>query len=199
MRAELRFVMHPDDETVVANELLNDPSIRLVDGPRWTLSHPESSRALDKIGDYCIVWSIDDLPELRADFIPTCGDWYCRSEHSTIQFLRSSLHDAVLTDGRFAVMTDGATAHAAANIERRFKALRRFLKKSYANSVVEWTNTQLPRAPATLSRSSNPSRPDSSLWVGPAALRWLQADNHRCIQTILGGPVQGAIRTPYGL
>jgi hypothetical protein len=193
MRSQLRFVMHPDDEEPLAQELLHDPFIRFVNGPRWPTQEPLTSRELDMIGRSCIIWSVDDLPELSADFIPTCKDWYCRSEHSTIQFWRSSLRGAVVTDGRFAVATDGASPRAAEGIGRRFKALRKFLKKSYLNSVVEWRNTQAPSAPAGPSRSANPSKPDPSLWVGPAAVAWLRADSSRCIQFIPGAPVEGRL------
>jgi hypothetical protein len=193
MMSQFRFVMHPDDEQAIASELLKDASIRLIDGPRWKHSKPETSRDLTQIRDYCIVWSVDDVPELAAKFISTCNDWYCHSEHSTIQFLRSSLRGDILTDGRFSVSTDEASVVAASNIERRFKALRRFVKKSYANSVVEWTNVRVPLAPASPSRSANPSKPDSSLWVGPHASRWLLENKIRCIQQSPGAPVEGRL------
>lgn len=186
--------MHPEDEQALAAELLRDPSIRFVDGPRWKQARPIPSRELSEVGHYCIVWSVDDLPKLAADFIPSCNDWYCRSEHSTIQFLRSSLEGNVLTDGRFSVSTEGAKAAAAESIERRFKAVRRFLKKSYLSSVVQWANVNVPFAPATASRSANPSKPDSSFWVGPSAAKWLREDSVRCIQTTPGAPVQGKLK-----
>jgi hypothetical protein len=141
MRSELRFVMHPEDENSLLRALLTDPSVLLIDGPRWKGAKPEATRDLSSIGSYCIVWSPDDLSELSADFIPTCNDWYCRSEHSTIQFLRSTLTGAVLTEGRLAVATDTAQPRTASSVERRYRMLHRVIEKTYANAVVEWRNT----------------------------------------------------------
>ena len=189
--------MHPDDERVVAELLTKDPSLVFVDGPRWKSSTPPISRSLEAVGDYCIIWSTADLSELDAEYIPTCNDWYCRAEHSTIQFLRSSIDDASLIAGRFAMRTTNATAHAAAAVTRRLNMLRRFIKKHYKNSVIRWQNPTLPFAPAGPSRSANPGRPDSSLWVGPSAMAWLTVDRDRRVRQVAKSPVEGFVeRTP---
>ena len=41
---------------------------------------------------------------------------------------------------------------------------------------------QLDWTPAGPSRSANPSDPDRSVWVGPNAMTWLQADPKRCVK-----------------
>jgi len=196
MRSTLRFVMHPEDEQSVVAELFRDPSVVLVDGPRWKSSKPNTTRELASVGNYCIIWSPDDLPELEARFVPTCNDWYCESEHSTIQFLRSSLHGSVLTDGRLAISTEGATTHAGSGVERRFKRLRKFVKKTFANSVVCWQNMNTPATPASPSNSANPSKPDTSFWVGPVAMTWLRADPCRCVKVAAASPVEGRLLAP---
>jgi hypothetical protein len=188
--------MHPEDEDSLLRELLTDLSVLLIDGPRWKGAKPETTRDLSSIGSYCIVWSPHDLSELSADFIPTCNDWYCRSEHSTIQFLRSALSGAVLTEGRLAVSTDTGQPRAASSVERRYRMLRGSIKKTYVNEVVEWRNTKLPIAPAGPSRSANPSKPDSSLWVGPAAMVWLRGDQTCRIKQTVNSPVEGALPPP---
>ncbi len=107
MRSEVQFAMDPEDEIEFITEVLSDPSVVLVDGPRWKTKKPPTTRDISKLSDdYCIIWSREDLPQLDAEYIPTCKDWYCRSEFATIQFLRSVMHkDSVLINGRIAICT----------------------------------------------------------------------------------------------
>lgn len=193
MKSQLRFVMHPEDEAALVAELLRDPAVLLVNGPRWPSAEPPTTRDIAQIGSYCIIWSPDDLPVLAADFIPACNDWYCRAEHATLQFLRCSVTGAVITDGRLAISTGLATAGTAANVERRYKHLCRAIKATYLNAIVQWRNPDLPEAPAGPSRSANPSAPDRSLWVGPAAASWLAADPARRIKNFLTSRVEGSL------
>lgn len=194
MRSQLRFVMHPDDEFVFLKEILNDDSVVLVDGPRWRSSSPETTREISSIGRYCIVWSHEDLTELTAEYIQTCGDWYCRSEHSTIQFLRSSLSGEILTEGRIAVSTDAAEQSTARRVERRYRKLSRMIKGAYSNSVVCWQDTQRSTTP-TGPRYANPSAPDPSLWVGPAAMIWLLSDRARRVTQYVENRVEGVVKS----
>ena len=173
-------------------ELLRDPAVLLIDGPRWTSPTPPTTRNVSAVGSYCIIWSPEDLSELAADFIPTCNDWYCRAEYATIQFLRCSLVDTVITDGRLAISTDPGMK-TATNIERRYKLLCRAIKKTYLNAVVRWRNPDLPEAPAGPSRSANPSKPDRSLWVGPTAMSWLGNNDARRIKNFITGCVEGTV------
>jgi hypothetical protein len=174
-------------------ELLRDPAVLLVDGPRWTTATPATTRDVMEVGSYCIIWSPEDLPELPAEFIPTCKDWYCRAEYATIQFLRCKFTETVITAGRLAISTGPANKTTAVNVERRYKLLRRAIQKTYVNSIVRSRNPNLPQAPAGPSRSANPSEPDRSLWVGPAAMRWLTGDAARRIKPFLTSPVEGIV------
>ena len=196
MRNQVRFAMHPDDEQLVLRELLREPAVVLIDGPRWKSSQPTTSRDIATCGSYCIIWSLDDAPELSARFMPQCNDWYCVSENLTIQFLRSTIDGSILIEGRFAVSTEDVPPSAAAGLERRFKALRKMIKKTYSNSVVCWQNPGLPFAPAGPSRSANPSKPDASLWLGPGAMAWMEADERRRIKQFKAGGVEGVLTPP---
>jgi hypothetical protein len=194
MRSSVRFVMHPDDEASIVLELLSDPSLQFIDGPRWKTAVPSTSRNLKEIGYYCIVWSPQDLPVLAAKFIPTCNDWYCQSEFATIQFLRSQKLDSILTEGRFAVSTDPLLQLSAHGVQQRFRQLSRIIKKSYKNGVLRWRNPKAPEGPASPARSANPSKPDTSLWIGPAASQWLTADPERRVKQFLTGHVEGQLQ-----
>ena len=193
MRSQLRFIMHPDDDFALVAELLRDSAVLLVDGPRWKTASPPTTRNVSAVGWYCIIWSPEDLPDLTAKFIPTCNDWYCTAEYATIQFLRCKITEAVITEGRLAISTDPANKATAAGVERRYKLLRRTIQKTYLNSVVRWRNPNRPEAPAGPSRSANPSEPDGSLWVGPAAMRWLAGDTARRINQSLASSVEGVL------
>lgn len=189
MRSQLRFVMHPDDEQVFVAEVLREKSVVLIDGPRWPTQSPEPHHSLESVGWYCILWSTTDAPKLHAEFIPSCGDWYCRSEGATIQFLRSQLLGSVLTEGRLAVATDEEDPDIARCVERRYRDLSRFIKKTYRNRTLRWFNPTAPAHPKTPGRSANPSDPDLSLWVGPFALQWLADDPGRCVKQDKGAVV----------
>ena len=56
MKSQVRFVMHPDDEYVLVAELLRDPAVLLVDGPRWKVAVPPTTRNISAVGSYCIIW-----------------------------------------------------------------------------------------------------------------------------------------------
>ena len=175
MRSQIRFVMHPLDEADFIAQVLLDADVGLIDGPRWPAEVPQVTRSLAQIkGRYCIIWSSVDRAVLTARFVPTCNDWYCNSEGATLQLLRSTQKDAVLLEGRIAIGTTGENAEESAGVERRFKALQRFIKKNFTNSALVWRNARAPANPA------GQSLPDKQLWVGPHALSWLQQDPVRC-------------------
>lgn len=193
MKSELRFVMHPDDETAFAGQVLAEECVRLVDGPRWKSPDPVATRSLKEVvGDYCIIWCTQDRPSLSARRLAT-DDWYCESESATIQFLRSQLRGSCLSTGRIAIGTGDATQTEAVAVERRFKCLVRFIKKTYENSAIRWCNTQLPFAKAIPGQSSNPSNPDVHCWIGPHARRWLREDTARRIKQSAESPVEARL------
>ena len=190
--------MHPDDEREFEAQILADQNVHFVDGPRWKNELPETFRKLSEIsGNYCIIWSTNDLPRLTARHIETCNDWYCDSEHATIQFLRSELQDSIITEGRIAISTS-ENQSSSDGVEFRYKALRQFVKNHFTNSIVQWCNPQRPIAPATSKRSANPSKPDPQVWVGPNALRWLEADSEHRIKQQLNSLVEATVARNAG-
>src|SRR5688572_10026633 len=104
MSSQFEFAMHPLDEAAFVGSLLADSSVQLVNGPRWPSQQPVLTRDLTPdIGDYVLVWPGDHVPPLTARHVPTVGDWYCASEASTLQLLRSRLDGGSLTAGRIAL------------------------------------------------------------------------------------------------
>jgi hypothetical protein len=196
MRSQVRFAMHPQDEADFVSEVLCDPAVVLINGPRWKTPMPELHRSLAEIDDnYCIIWSKNDGAELDAEFMPACDDWYCRSEGATIQFLRSHLAESVLIEGRLAVGTNATQPLVAEAVERRYHKFRTFIRKRYTNSVLRWRNPRLPEAPKAPGRSANPSKPDATLWIGPVALKWLREDGQRRVKQCAEGFVEGQLAT----
>lgn len=189
--------MHPDDEREFEHLLVDDESIRFIAGPRWKTEAPIYSKSLTDIaGNYCIIWSTDDIPEMKSEFIPACNDWYCRSEYATIQFLRSEIDEMVLTEGRIAVASslgDNFPASSVKNLEKRFISLRKYLRKNYSNSILQWRNPVVPYAPAGPNRSANPSEPDPQIWVGPNALRWLRESPNRKVKQMRQSVVEAVL------
>ena len=197
MRSQVRFAMHPDDERDFEHLLVRDESIRFIAGPRWKTETPTSFRSLTDIaGNYCIIWSTSDIAELKSEYIPTCNDWYCRSEYATIQFLRSEIDEMVITEGRIAVASnpqDDFSASSAKSLEKRFSNLRKYLQKNYSNSIIQWRNPVAPYVPAGPNRSANPSKPDPQVWVGPNALRWLRERPDRKIKQMRQSLVEAVL------
>ncbi len=190
--------MHPEDEKEFEAQLLADESVLLVDGPRWKTESPKNERSLSKIeGRYCIIWSKADIKDLKSRYIEQSDDWYCDSEYATIQFLRSELSGSVLTECRIAIST--TCDHAdflesqAKQVDARFKLLRKFIKKEYCNSIVQWCNPRLPIAPSSKNRSANPGKPDLQVWVSPNALEWMRENGDRRIKQTSTAFVEGTL------
>lgn len=196
---QIRFVMHPDDETAFAAQVLEEENVWLVDGPRWKTKVPPAFRSLEKIsGSYCIIWSRTDMSSLRAKFIANGNEWYCASEGHTIQFLRSEKKENVLTEGRIATYGGNEPIKSLPegklrNLQMRYNRLQRLIKKSYVNKCVRWCNPSIPFGPARPNRSANPGDPDAQLWIGPAALTWLQDDSNRRIKQTASSMVEAVL------
>ncbi|HJR56498.1 MAG TPA: hypothetical protein VJ798_07955 [Rhizomicrobium sp.] len=195
MSSQLVFAMHPLDEAAFAEFLLADPSIRLVDGPRWPDPQPKLTRNSADVGSYALIWPSDRVPPLTAKHIPAAGDWYCDSEGSTLQWLRSRLDGSDLITGRIALHDFPADFPQAAGerLKALYNRLRRRIKADYDNAVVRWGNPRYPFAPARNGRSANPGEPDKSLWVGPHALQWLRDSRDHVFRPFPGAFVEGRL------
>jgi hypothetical protein len=196
MNSQVRFVMHPDDEREFEQLLLANESIRFIEGPRWKTETPLTSSSLADIHDnYCIIWSPNDIAKLKAEYIPTCNDWYCRSEHATIYFNRSEIDGSVITEGQISVSTTRTAdfpASRAKNVEKRYVMLRSHIKKTYSNSVLQWRWSE-PVEPGGPENSAEPGKPDPHVWVGPHALRWLRERSDRRVKQFLQMRVEAVL------
>jgi hypothetical protein len=196
MRGQVRFVMHPDDEREFEQLLLAEESIRFIEGPRWKTETPLTSRSLADIHDeYCIIWSPNDIAKLKAEYIPTCNDWYCRSEHATIYFWRSKIDGLVITEGHISVLTirtADVPASSAKNVEKRHGMLRSHIKKTFSNSMLQWRWSDPAESPRP-ERSADPGKPDPQVWVGPHALRWLRESSDRRVKQFLQMRVEAVL------
>lgn len=182
MRSRVRFIMHPLDEGDFVEKVLSEEHVQLIDGPIWKTKHPRPVRSITDIGTYCIIWSPRDRPTLTARYKPDGDEWYCDSEMATIQFLRSEVRDTILTEGSIAIATNQASPAEAQGVEKRYRALRKFIQSEYTNSVLRWYDPNSPVAPAAPGRSANPGGPDPQVWISPSVRSWLAADPRRAIR-----------------
>jgi hypothetical protein len=195
MRSQVRFVMHPEDEAEFARAITAEPATVFVDSPTWPTPRPPVTTDLGKAGLYLLIWNPPETPKLTGKHYRNRDEewWYCRNEFLTIQFLRSGFQygEPYLFEGRIAVGTtdqDKSVFHArsAPAVEGRFKALRKLIKKTYANKAILWQALEVPRS------WNNPLRPDANLWVGPHALQWLrQKPRNRWVQQARYARVRG--------
>jgi hypothetical protein len=196
MHSQVRFVMDPDDEREFEQLLLAEESIRFIEGPRWKTKTPLTSRSLADIhSNYCIIWSPKDIAKLKAEYIPTCNDLYCRSEYATIYFWRSEIDGLVITEGHISVSTRRTAdfpASSAKNVEKRYVMLRSHIKKTFSHSMLQWRSSE-PVEPGGPEGSANPSKPDPHVWIGPHALRWLRERSDRRVKQFLQMRVEAVL------
>jgi hypothetical protein len=171
--------MHPDDESTFAEKVLSETGTVFVDGPIWAQPQPPITKDIRTAGDYLMIWNSLETPELTGTHHRKEEKewWYCNNEFLTIQFLRSGFHptEPFLVEGRIAVCTTSKEKNfyhesSAGAIERRFKFLRNFIKKAYANKALIWQAISSPRS------NSNPIKPDPCVWVSPNAMAWLEEE-----------------------
>lgn len=195
MRSDLRFVMHPIDETEFVSIVTGEKGTVSVDGPSWSTAQPPICTDLQHAGDYLMIWNPSETPPLAGKHYEKDNKewWYCENEFLTIQFLRSGFQfgEPYLFEGRIAVATTdkGKTffhASSAGRVESRYKTLRRAIKKVYTNKVIIWQSLTSPRS------RTNPLKPDSATWVGPHAMQWLrQNERNRWVQQFRGAGARG--------
>ena len=68
------------------------------------------------------------------------------------------------------------------------------MKKRYRNGVLQWWNPDFPQGPAVGGQSANPSKIDNALWIGPAAVHWLQEEpTVRKVKQDFNAPVEAVM------
>jgi hypothetical protein len=190
MRSELQFFMHPLDEREFHAHLLERQALEVIPSSHslsQAFTHSRDFPAYDQ--RVCYLWDRSILPELAVRTHPHSG-FQLDCHESQIQWLRGTLDGAILTAGRIAVATtnlenavnDTSTQVA---VEALYKALRIWIKKRYRNGLVA-TSDNAPIGP------TNPSKPISSMWVGPAACSWLERAREHTFRQFPGGGVRYA-------
>jgi len=197
MRSEVCLVMHPEDEEDFARYVTSEQEVVFVNGPKWNQPSPPICSDIEKAGNYLMIWNPSETTGLTANHHRKEDKewWYCNNEYLTIQFLRSGFQfdEPFLFEGRIAVNTTSKekTVHdpsSAEQIERRFKNLRKQIKKTYRNSTLIWQNTSLPRS------KTNPLKPAPNVWIGPHAIQWLEEQpRERWVQQFRGAGARGYI------
>lgn len=195
MRSETRLVMHPEDESEFARFVTSEVGTVFVEGPNWQLSRPAVSSEIATVGSDLMIWNPLETPELiGTHYRNEASEWWCcENRFLTIQFLRSGFQfgEPFLSEGRIAVATtdkDKSVFHtpSASAIEKRYTALRKFIRKHYVNGKIIWQALSFPRS------ATNPLKPDSCLWVGPRAMCWLeQAPETRWVQQFRSANARG--------
>lgn len=172
MRSQLRFIMHPDDERDFVAHILSDDRVFLIDEHSNDPAGPPLLRSIEPVaGSLCSI-------VLR----PAGGGANDTSAASgKIQFSRSQIVGPLITEGRIAIGTT-AGSEEAAWVERQYKALSKFIKARYTNSILRWYNPNLPFGPGEPGRSANPGKPDPQVWVGPSVRGWLAENPERRIK-----------------
>jgi hypothetical protein len=101
----------------------------------------------------------------------------------------------VIAEGRLAINTSSEQNDVVRAVEKRYRSLRAFVKKRYRNGMLQWRNPDCPKGPEADGRSANPSKADNALWIGPAAVHWLQEEpTMRKVKQDFDAPVE-AVRT----
>jgi hypothetical protein len=154
MGTQLQTIMAPDDEAAFLAFVFARPTVYLI--PRERNPTPDVPRTREMRGVQgwiCHLWDTAILPKLKVEFIPTCNDYYLRSEGGLIQFLRSRRKGDTLEAGRIALGGETPAAKAW------YRSLERWLKAHFANSFVYASDFK----PGVGHR-------ERTVWVGPQAI-----------------------------
>jgi|SRR6185295_2073191 len=147
-------IMAPEDEWRFLEYAFEDPDVHLITDVRFPTKAIPHTRSTDPgPHPHCALWNKAMLPAPVVEYIPTCNDYYLRSEASLIQYLRSPLQGTSIAPGRIALMTH------LVEPRRWYESLRKWLKKNFRNTFV-------------FASDFNPSVGSkmASYWAGPAAI-----------------------------
>jgi hypothetical protein len=99
----------------------------------------------------------------------------------------------VIAEGRLAISTSSERNDAVRAVEKRYRSLRAFMKKRYRNGMLQWRNPNFSLDPVG-GQSANPSKADNALWIGPAAVHWLQEEpTMRTVKQDFDAPVEAVM------
>jgi len=154
---QLTTLMAPDDEAAFLAFVFERPTVYLIPDVRNPTAEVPRTRDMRGVkGTTCNLWDTAILSEPKVEFIPSCNDYYLRSEESLIQFLRSRRKGDALEAGRIAI---GGFSPVAEAITAWFATLGRWIKSHFKNTFVYASDYQ----PEVGSR-------ERTVWVGPQAI-----------------------------
>jgi hypothetical protein len=165
VRSQIVTIMAPDDEAAFLRFVFERPTTHLIPEVRNpTREVPRTRDVHGKRSLHCMLWDEAILPEPVVEHVPSCKDYYLRSEESLIQFLRSPVARDTLSAGRIALATgwrggtdtDPKTARA---MTLWYNTLARWIKSNFENSFVYASDFK----PEVGSR-------ERMVWVGPRAI-----------------------------
>lgn len=151
--AFLRFVFERPTAYVI-------PEVR---NPTAEVPHTRDLAGITSL--HCMLWDKAILSRPDVEYIPSCNDYYLRSDESLIQFMRSPSNDESLSVGRIALATGwkgspDVNPGTAPAIVGWYKSLSRWIKANFRNSFVYASDFK----PDVGGR-------ERMVWVGPGALQ----------------------------
>ncbi|MCY1059921.1 hypothetical protein [Nannocystis sp. SCPEA4] len=165
MRSQIVTLMAPEDEAAFLSFVFERPTVSLITdvrSPTPEIHHTRDVRGIESLD--CMLWDAAILPRPQVEHIPSCDDYYLRSDESLIQFLRSPIKDTSIAVGRIALATGWKGAPAtnpktARAMTTWFNALGRWIKANFAKSFVYASDFK----PDVGSR-------EQAVWAGPRAI-----------------------------
>lgn len=146
--------MAPEDEAAFLEVLFARPSayvIPEVRNPTQDVPHKRDLSAVSSLN--CMLWDQKILRKPEVEHIPSCNDYYLRSDELLLQYLRSPVKPDSIGAGRLAI----ASEHRA--LGAWFTELQRWIKARFKNTFVYASSYK----PEVGSR-------ERMVWVGPGAI-----------------------------
>lgn len=165
--------MAPEDEAAFLEVLLARPSVYVIPEVRNPTADVPHTRDLREVSSlHCMLWDQKILRRPEVEHIPSCDDYYLRSDDLLLQYLRSPVKEGSIGAGRLAI----ASEHRA--LGAWFTALQRWIKGHFKNTFVYASSYQ----PEVGSR-------ERMVWVGPQAIERSRAG----VRLLHSGPAEFAL------
>ena len=154
MRSQVVTLMAPEDEAAFLAFAFERPTVYLIPGVRHpTAEVPRTREVAGVTSSNCALWDQALLPKPEVEYIPSCDDYYLRSDDRLIQFLRSPVETGSIGVGRIALATEVPSMAAW------FKTLARWIQKHFSNALIYASDFK----PDVGSR-------ERTVWAGPHAI-----------------------------
>jgi hypothetical protein len=154
MRSQVVTLMAPEDEAAFLAFVFERPTACLIPDVRHpTAEVPHTRDVAALTSSTCALWDRALLPEPHVEHIPSCDDYYLRSEDRLIQYLRSPVESGSIGTGRIALVTEVPPMAAW------FRTLARWIQTHFSNALIYASNFK----PEIGSR-------ERTVWAGPHAV-----------------------------